>query len=242
MRDDTTVASRGDGSSDTPANPEPTPAEILGHVVSLMTASADHRELPLREIERRIGPPLRLRQFMLFRRKGLPIGYASWAFVSDKVRARLGTGDHDLTPAEWKSGGNLIVMDIVAPAGGKERMLSELDGAMFKGRKIETFDNLSGSSSPAQNSETEGRVRPARGSDVLELAPKLRESDVQELKAASGRDPAGALSLSMTNAKRCWTVLKGDQVIGMFGVGYVEGQPKTGRVWFLASDEINSVS
>jgi len=85
-------------------------------------------------------------------------------------------------------------------------------------------------------------VRTANGSDVFELAPKLRPDDALEILSASGHDPLSGLALSFANAKRCWSVLIGDEVVAIFGVGHVKNQPKVGRVWFLASEEIYKIS
>ena len=80
------------------------------------------------------------------------------------------------------------------------------------------------------------RVVPAVAAHVKALAPRLREADRREIRAAFGR-PAGAiLQAGFRNAKRCWTVLAGARPIAMFGVGR-RPHPRIGTAWLLASED-----
>ena len=87
------------------------------------------------------------------------------------------------------------------------------------------------------NQELEhSRVAPAVAAHVVELGPRLREVDRQEIRAAFGRPPEAILRSGFRNARRCWTVLAGDRAVAMFGVGR-RRSPRIGTVWFLASDD-----
>ena len=80
------------------------------------------------------------------------------------------------------------------------------------------------------------RVVPAVAAHVEALAPRLREADRREIRAAFGRPAEAILGAGFRNAKRCWTVLAGARPIAMFGVGR-RPQPQIGTAWLLASVE-----
>lgn len=80
------------------------------------------------------------------------------------------------------------------------------------------------------------RVVPAVAAHVGELAPRLREVDRREIRAAFGRPAEAILGAGFRNARRCWTVLAGRRPVAMFGVGR-RPQPRVGTAWLLASEE-----
>lgn len=81
---------------------------------------------------------------------------------------------------------------------------------------------------------TEGlEVRPTLEGDSRELAPYLRQADLNEL-AAAGAEPLEALRSGFANSERCLTLTDRGVPIAMFGVG------KTGSIWLLGSDRMYS--
>lgn len=80
------------------------------------------------------------------------------------------------------------------------------------------------------------RVVPAVAAHVEDLAPRLREADRREVRAAFGRPAEAILGAGFRNARRCWTVLAGRRPVAMFGVGR-RPQPRVGTAWLLASEE-----
>ena len=80
------------------------------------------------------------------------------------------------------------------------------------------------------------RVVPAVAAHVEGLAPRLREADRREIRAAFGRPAEAILGAGFRNARRCWTVLAGQRPVAMFGVGR-RPQPRIGTAWLLASEE-----
>ena len=80
------------------------------------------------------------------------------------------------------------------------------------------------------------RVVPAVESHVASLAPRIREADRYEIRAAFGRPAEVILRSGFRNARRCWTVLGGGRPVAMFGVGR-RPQPRVGTAWLLASEE-----
>ena len=110
-----------------PATPsQPGPTEVLGQVVWLMMQSPSHKHLFMNDLEWLVVPPLLARQFRLFRQKGMPVGFASWAYLNDEADERMSNGTRKLQPGEWKSGEHLWLLDIIAPFGGSDRFVNEL--------------------------------------------------------------------------------------------------------------------
>ncbi len=60
-------------------------------------------------------PAIALDQFRLWRQNNMPVAFATWAYLSDEAEERMQQGVRRLGPADWKSGDNLWLMDLVAP-------------------------------------------------------------------------------------------------------------------------------
>jgi cytolysin-activating lysine-acyltransferase len=103
-------------------SPPKTVAQVLGEIVWLMTQSPRHKAVPLGDLEWLMMPAILLRQFQIFYRGEQPVGVALWALADDLVTKRIDAGDKRLTAAEWKSGINMRIIDIVAPFGGEAEM------------------------------------------------------------------------------------------------------------------------
>lgn len=83
--------------------------------------------------------------------------------------------------------------------------------------------------------------RPATLDDVHELAPRMRKSDVEEIAASSGVEPAQALFLSLLAGAETHSIIAQDgEVIGMFGV-VPSTDPLIGIPWMLASDRLPEI-
>lgn len=112
-------------------------SSVLGEVVFLMMTPPSHKHLFLTDLEWLVMPPLTLRQFRLWRQGTRPIGFASWAFLSEEVAERVRGGVRKLKPADWKSGDNAWLMDVVAPnAEFAQQMVEELKKTVFPGQVL----------------------------------------------------------------------------------------------------------
>lgn len=85
--------------------------------------------------------------------------------------------------------------------------------------------------------KSQAHVVPARAIHIRRIARLMREADRNEV-AALGRDPFGALTLSLRKSKRAWTIIADGQPIGMFGVGDVNILAEVGSPWMLGTPEI----
>ncbi len=115
------------------------PMEVMGQVTWLMMNSPPHKHLFIADLEWLTAPAIALKQFRIFRKNNTPIAFASWGYLSEEVAGRLSKGGKRLKPADWKSGKELWLIDLIAPFGGQEQIISELREKVFKDQKIKTL-------------------------------------------------------------------------------------------------------
>jgi cytolysin-activating lysine-acyltransferase len=132
-----------------PAGAPRTVAEALGQVVWLLSQSAAHKELRIKDLEWSMMPPILHEQFRLFSfgptagiekldhnafqntgftKEGLqnmPLGVAVWAKVSESAEQKLEKGEH-LTLEEWKSGERVWLVELISPFANAENKLLEV--------------------------------------------------------------------------------------------------------------------
>ena len=75
--------------------------------------------------------------------------------------------------------------------------------------------------------------------DAHSLAPRLRESDVTEIRRASGMDPAAALdySVEVSDPDMCWAAFLDGPAEVLFGANEIHPYQLAG-IWMLGSDRI----
>jgi cytolysin-activating lysine-acyltransferase len=104
------------------ALPPKTVSQVLGEIMWLMTQSPRHKAIPLGDLEWLLMPAILLRQFRIFYQGQQPVGVVLWALVDEPVATRIDAGDNRLSAAEWKSGDNMRIVELVAPFGGEVEM------------------------------------------------------------------------------------------------------------------------
>ncbi len=115
-----------------PTEASRTVAGVLGEITWLMTQSPNHKGFFISDLEWMIMVPVMLQQFRLFYDKDKPIGVALYARVNDEVEERLKSGSARLRPQDWKSGDKLWIVEIIAPFGGHEAMMTDFKQQLFK--------------------------------------------------------------------------------------------------------------
>jgi len=103
-----------------------TQASVLGQMVWLLLQSPAHRHVFVSELEWRLLPPLTLGQARIFKKDKEPFAFVTWALASEGVEGRLRAMPGKLTPAEWKSGTRMVIVDVVAPFGGGDACVNEV--------------------------------------------------------------------------------------------------------------------
>jgi len=113
-----------------------TKVPVLGGVAWLMMQQPGMRHTLLSELEWRVMPALVLEQAKLYMRDSAPVAYVSWARLSDAAAQRYTTAPHHLTAADWKSGDQVWIVDLVAPFGGAPEVIKELRETVFAGQAV----------------------------------------------------------------------------------------------------------
>lgn len=108
----------------------------LGPVLLLYMQSSHRRYQFIADLEWLLMPPLIAGQCKLFMKKEYPTSFISWAFLNKEAEARLFTNGGKLRPEDWNCGDRLWIIDIVAPFGGVENMLYDLQTIEFPGRVV----------------------------------------------------------------------------------------------------------
>jgi cytolysin-activating lysine-acyltransferase len=117
----------------------------LGQITSLLMRSAQHRQLPIADLEWLALPPVMSGQFLLaeaqMKGNGMmaPVGLVLWAAVSPEVDKRLDENLSDLPrlkPEEWKSGNLLWVIEAIGEGSVVQAMLKRKMDAEWQGRPV----------------------------------------------------------------------------------------------------------
>lgn len=119
-----------------------TVSQVLGEVTWLLTQSPLHKQMFIADLEWFVMPAILLEQFRVFfgppQAPGgtpIPAACALWATVSPETAARLEGGAHKLAPHEWNhTGGELWLIELIAPFGAQEEILRDLAVNVFKER------------------------------------------------------------------------------------------------------------
>jgi len=119
---------------------QPTPAEVFGQICWLMQRSPAHRHIFIGDLEWLLTPALMTSQYRVFRNKGVPYAYVSWAHVDDAVEKRLESGVRKFAPADWRSGDKVWVVDLIAAPEVYPIVMKALQEDVFKGKSFKTIE------------------------------------------------------------------------------------------------------
>ncbi len=108
----------------------------IGPVLLLYMQSSHRRYQFIGDLEWLLMPPLISGQCKLFMKEEYPTSFISWAFLNEAAEKRLFQNGGKLRPEDWNCGDRLWVIDIVAPFGGVENMLHDLQLNEFPGRVV----------------------------------------------------------------------------------------------------------
>ena len=86
---------------------------------------------------------------------------------------------------------------------------------------------------------TDITVRPPHASDICRLLRGLRQADRAEI-AAAGCDPRTIIEQSVHDSPFCWAALADGELILLFGVAPMRGQPGTGIPWAMGTDLVQT--
>jgi cytolysin-activating lysine-acyltransferase len=118
---------------------QPTPHitfAMLGEATALMAESKLHQNRSISEIGGLILPPLMLGQLRVWRRGGLPVAMATWAWLDDETENAVLHDDHLPSPDQWNTGSNPVVIDFIAPFGDGYKAARDLKRSVFPKRAL----------------------------------------------------------------------------------------------------------
>jgi len=121
---------------------------LLGPMTWLMLQQSATRNLFLGDLEWRLMPALVLDQARLHMREESPVAFITWAKLSEEAADRYRQPPHRLRPADWKSGDQIWIIDLVAPFGGGQEAIKELKEKVFPGQTL--FQLVPAPEEPAQ--------------------------------------------------------------------------------------------
>lgn len=121
---------------------------LLGPIAWLMLQQSATRNILLGELEWRVMPALVLDQARLHVRGDAPLALLTWARLSVEAAARYRLPPHRLAPADWRSGEEIWLVDVIAPYGGGAEAIRELKEKLFPGQTLRQL--LPAADQPAQ--------------------------------------------------------------------------------------------
>lgn len=102
-------------------------AEALGHAIEVLATSSRAR-LSVASAYAYLMPPVRLRQIdFAFSSQGRPVGFVTWAYVTETVAAEIVADPSRLLALpEWNEGTIPWIVDVVAAGGTAAAMMRRL--------------------------------------------------------------------------------------------------------------------
>ncbi len=117
---------------------------LLGPVTWLMMQQSATRHTLLSDLEWRVLPALVLDQAKLYMQGASPVAFVSWAKLSEAVAERYRQAPHHLTPADWKSGDQLWIIDVMAPFGALREVVADVKEKVLPGQTLRQLVPLPG--------------------------------------------------------------------------------------------------
>ena len=106
--------------------------QLLGEITALMMKSSLHSEYRICDMVTLVLPAIENNQYRLYyNAKKQPVGYVSWAKLSDDIFDAYKNQTCFLKPSDWQSGKNLMFIDFIAPFGHAKTMIQELRITIF---------------------------------------------------------------------------------------------------------------
>lgn len=133
----------------------------LGAMFFLASMSPFHRPRTMAQTIASLEPPLRLKQYHIFRSNGYPRAFLTWAGLNPEAEKDFAVDRTHLRPDQWNSGSSKWVIDLVSPFGHIEQVIRQLQKSEKANRVRTLWHNRAG---------TRARVieweRPAAGQDI----------------------------------------------------------------------------
>lgn len=110
--------------------------QLIGEVAILMMDSSIHKHYRVGDISNIIIPALHLNQFRIYRTGAQPVGFVSWAYLSDEIEKKYTSSPMLLKLPDWRSGNNLFFIDFIAPFGHAKKIIQDLKINIFPDKLV----------------------------------------------------------------------------------------------------------
>lgn len=124
-----------------------TPGDVktgLYLAVALATASERHRDMTVMDIERCFFPPVAHGQCLVAIENDMPVGFMSWAFLSEDIATGFANRTRILQADEWASGDQVWIIDLIAPFGHCKEFVRFARDEQFAGQVVFASRNRPG--------------------------------------------------------------------------------------------------
>ncbi len=94
----------------------------FGAMCFLIGISPSENHVQLRHVMLKLEPALRLNQYKIFRSKGFPRAFVTWAGLSPEVELEFAIEQKMIAPETWNGGEEIWIIDLVAPFGHADQI------------------------------------------------------------------------------------------------------------------------
>lgn len=94
----------------------------MGKLSWLWMNSKLHADWSTRLMMRNLIPPISLGQFEILEKDGMPVAYASWAFLSPEAELRYIKSPSKIQLEDWTSGDRMWFIDYVSPFSARHTL------------------------------------------------------------------------------------------------------------------------
>jgi len=106
---------------------------VLGELAALMAQCELYKHTSLDDFSQLVLPALVSGQMRVWRRDGLPVAFATWAYLDEAHETDVLHNDARLAVDAWTCGDRPVVMDVVAPFGDGFAIARDLTRTVFDG-------------------------------------------------------------------------------------------------------------
>ncbi|MEJ8562321.1 toxin-activating lysine-acyltransferase [Yoonia sp. GPGPB17] len=89
----------------------------LGDMLWLYSLSEIHQSWPIASLHKWLLPPLERGQYRLYHQGQRPVGFVTWAWMSEQVEQEYIHKKGALDKHQWKTGDRIWIIDFIAPFG-----------------------------------------------------------------------------------------------------------------------------
>ena len=91
-----------------------------------------HRRYTIETFNACFLPGIQLNQFRYYQKGDEPVGFVTWAWLTDDMAAKYQQGNFIPPPTEWNKGPNLWFIEFLAPFGNARAMIYDLRNGLLK--------------------------------------------------------------------------------------------------------------